>query len=67
MKKSFLVLLFICCSQGLHARQNAPAFTTTYGVTCHNDRLKTGGLSLEKMDLDNIAADAEIWEKVIRT
>src|SRR6267378_4531624 len=41
-------------------------FITTYCVTCHNDRLKTGQLSLEKMDFDNIPAGAEVWEKVIR-
>ena len=35
----------------------------TYCQTCHNDRLKTGGLSLEGLTLDR---DAETWEKVIR-
>jgi hypothetical protein len=35
----------------------------TYCQTCHNDRLKTGGLSLEGLALDR---DAEIWEKVVR-
>ena len=33
--------------------------------TCHNERLKTGGLSLERC-LDRIVADAETWEKVVR-
>ena len=37
-----------------------------YCVTCHNDRLKTGGLSLSSPDLADVTADAEIWEKVIR-
>jgi hypothetical protein len=35
----------------------------TYCQTCHNDRMKTGGLSLEALTLDR---DAETWEKVIR-
>src|SRR5262245_14345989 len=35
----------------------------TYCETCHNDRLKTGGLSLQGLALDR---DAETWEKVIR-
>ena len=38
----------------------------TYCVTCHNDRLKTGGLVLSGLDPSKANADAEIWEKVIR-
>ena len=37
-----------------------------YCVTCHSDAVKTGGLSLEKMDFDNIGAGAETWEKVVK-
>jgi hypothetical protein len=37
-----------------------------YCVTCHNVRLKTGGLTLDAMDLDHVAAGAEVWEKVVR-
>jgi hypothetical protein len=37
-----------------------------YCVNCHNDRAKTGNLSLENMDVDNAAANAEVWEKVSR-
>ena len=36
-----------------------------YCVACHNDRLETGGLSLEAMDLTNVAADAAVWERVV--
>ena len=38
----------------------------TYCLTCHNDRLKTGGLSLDRPELADIAAHADVWEKVIR-
>jgi hypothetical protein len=41
----------------------------TYCETCHNDRLKTGGLSLQGRSLDGASLgrdDAETWEKVIR-
>src|SRR5262245_53616707 len=37
-----------------------------YCVTCHNERAKTGGIVLEKIDVDHPAANAELWEKVIR-
>jgi mono/diheme cytochrome c family protein len=42
------------------------AVLTRYCVTCHNERLKTAGLMLDKMDLADIPAGAEVWEKVIR-
>jgi hypothetical protein len=38
----------------------------TYCVTCHNDKLKTGGLALDRPDLADVAAHADVWEKVIR-
>ena len=37
-----------------------------YCVTCHNDRLKTAGVSFEKIDLAHVGDQAEIWEKVVR-
>src|SRR5215831_18333454 len=45
----------------------SPAATINrYCVTCHNDRLKTAGLSLAGLDVEHPSAKAEIWEKVIR-
>jgi hypothetical protein len=35
-------------------------------VSCHNDRLKTSGLSLEKLDLSKADTSPEIWETVVR-
>jgi hypothetical protein len=37
-----------------------------YCVTCHNDRLKTAGLSLERLDLSAAGDHPEIWERVVR-
>ncbi len=37
-----------------------------YCVTCHNDRLETGGLTLEGINLGDIAGNAELWEKVVQ-
>jgi mono/diheme cytochrome c family protein len=42
------------------------AVVTKYCVSCHNDRAKVGGLSLEKTDIGNPAADADTWERVVR-
>ena len=37
-----------------------------YCVTCHSDRLRTGGLSLEARDFARVALEADVWERVIR-
>src|SRR5207248_3062920 len=50
------------------------AMLNTYCVTCHNTRLKTGGLALdgERLDRLNQSAgqfagdDAQVWEKALR-
>ena len=35
-------------------------------VSCHSDKLKTGGLSLQQVDVTGVSADADVWEKVLR-
>jgi len=47
-----------------HDAQNA--VLKRYCVGCHNDKLKTGGLSLESFDVSRAAEHAETSEKVIR-
>src|SRR5215471_20743857 len=42
------------------------ALLDQYCVTCHNERAKTAGLMLDKMDLEHVADGAATWEKVIR-
>ena len=42
------------------------AMLDKYCVTCHNQRLKTGGLTLDNLNLDKVADNAETWEKVLR-
>jgi uncharacterized protein DUF1592/uncharacterized protein DUF1588/uncharacterized protein DUF1587/uncharacterized protein DUF1585/uncharacterized protein DUF1595 len=37
-----------------------------YCITCHNEKLKTGGLALDGMDVEHVGKAPEIWEKVIR-
>src|SRR5262249_50001137 len=37
-----------------------------YCVTCHNQKLKTAGLTLDQADVSDPAATGEIWEKVVR-
>ncbi|HLG58270.1 MAG TPA: DUF1592 domain-containing protein [Vicinamibacterales bacterium] len=37
-----------------------------YCVTCHNQRTKTAGLTLDALDLAEVPAHADVWEKVVR-
>src|SRR5688572_32490159 len=61
----------------LQAGATAPAFAQGYGaagravldkncVSCHNERVKTAGLMLDKADIANPAANPAVWEKVMR-
>jgi cytochrome c5 len=42
------------------------ALLDQYCITCHNEKLKTAGLMLDKADIQQVAAGADVWEKVIR-
>jgi hypothetical protein len=42
------------------------ALLDRYCVSCHSDRVKTANLSLQGLDLTDVAEHAEVWEKVIR-
>jgi len=42
------------------------AFVGRYCVSCHNDRLKRGGLTLDAAVATDIGGSPEIWEKVLR-
>jgi len=36
-----------------------------YCVTCHNQRVKTAGLAIDTLDLNQLPENAQIWEKAI--
>ena len=42
------------------------ALLDRYCVACHNTRLQTAGLALDAADVDHVAADPALWEKVVR-
>ena len=39
---------------------------TDYCIRCHNQRTRSGGVALDTADLQNVAADAELWEHALR-
>jgi mono/diheme cytochrome c family protein len=72
------VILGVCAASLLSgiqtaAPQSQPSASTAapravidkYCVTCHNQRLKTGGLALDVLDVANPGANAELWERVV--
>src|SRR5579862_7467537 len=42
------------------------ALLDRYCVTCHNEKLRTAGLALDQLDLADVHARADVWEKVVR-
>jgi len=58
--------LLLTSTLGQQPASSQQELVNKYCVTCHNERAKTGGILLEKMDVDHPAANAELWEKVIR-
>jgi hypothetical protein len=74
MKRKFSVISMVCIfalagCDGLRAAGASSSqrqFLDKYCVSCHSDKLKTGGISLQSADPDQPAAHAEFWEKVIK-
>ena len=73
MKMNRLILLGFCivvfANTAIAAQTSSADFRATltqYCFTCHNERLKTGGLALEGLDVAAIGSNAETWEKVVR-
>src|SRR5262245_53607261 len=53
-------------SSGPSSTSSQRQFLDRYCATCHNEQLKTGGLSLSQVDLSRPGAQPELWEKVVR-
>jgi mono/diheme cytochrome c family protein len=51
---------------GTQAVPGALAVIDRYCVTCHNARLRTGGLALDGLDVAQAGRQAPTWEKVVR-
>ena len=72
MRNLLIGAVFIVSASAVSAQTGAPppasnrALMDQYCVGCHNDKLKSGGLALNKLDLSKPAENAETWEKVVR-
>ena len=52
--------------QSVPAASTERALLDKYCVTCHNEKTRTAGLLLDKLDVERVPDGAETWEKVIR-
>jgi mono/diheme cytochrome c family protein len=48
------------------AESGQRALLDRYCVTCHNEKLRTAGLTLDTMELTRVGDSAHVWEKVVR-
>src|SRR5262245_19158467 len=51
---------------GAQDPSSARRFLNQYCVGCHNERAKVGGLELDAIDVENVSANPEVWEKALR-
>ena len=72
MRRSSLILLCLVLLAAVRPEARAQsdpsvrAVLDQYCVTCHNEKLKTAGLMLDKADIAHPGASAELWEKVLK-
>ena len=53
-------------SQAASGGSTYRAVLDRYCVTCHNERLLTGNLSLDTVDVGHVGDNAAVWEKVLQ-
>ena len=51
---------------GASAVGDQQALLDQYCLTCHNERLEVGGLSLQNLDVASVSDHPDVWEKVVR-
>ena len=70
-----IVLAGVGCLQAASQETSSPAppavsahraLLNRYCAGCHNERLRTADLTLDTMDVDQVSAEAEVWESVVR-
>src|SRR5690606_581680 len=54
-----------CQPAGQSSGESQAAVLAAYCADCHNDAGRAGGLAFERLDLNNVAAHQELWEKAV--
>jgi len=76
LARLLLAAAITAVASGVRAQSPPPAATAApdahartiqdYCIGCHNDRARTGGLSLQGADLAAVPQHADVWERVVR-
>src|SRR5215510_8875755 len=67
MRTVLLSASAVVFSASLAFAQTSPrSVLDRYCVTCHNEKSKTAGLMLDKVDPAQVSGNVEVWEKVVR-
>src|SRR5687767_8652120 len=66
MKQGAFALLIAIAVTDPAAASTRQEFLRQYCTGCHNDRLKTGGLTFDTLDPNQVADNADVWERVVR-
>jgi hypothetical protein len=66
VRTKMVLFALLILTGNLLAQSPARAMLDKYCVTCHNERLKTAGLMLDKADVEHAGSAPQTWEKVLR-
>ena len=53
-------------AESAHSPSPRRALLDTYCITCHNERLRTAGFILDRIDAEDVSESGEAWENVLR-
>ena len=71
MPRAWIVALPLCgwiavTVSGEQTSARPQAVLDTYCITCHNQRLRTGGLALDTLDVTHPGANPEVWDWLLK-
>ena len=66
MRSPFVIALLLSAATAYAQPNPNQALINRYCVTCHNQRLKTAKLELDRLDVTRPENDALVWERAIR-
>ncbi len=64
--QAFLIAIVTVGCVAAEAPAAPGALVNQYCTGCHNSKAKIGALALDKADFNNVASQAEMWEKVVK-
>src|SRR5215471_18499183 len=75
MRRTHITAMLVLTLAGALAAKPGPApgpapepaaVLNQYCVSCHNDRLKTAGFAIDRLNVANVPHNPAAWEKVVR-